>query len=229
MFSDMPPTPSDPVRQLKIGGIPWTTRQAVLSLSAYAYQKAISLVLAEFLGIQLCSGLIRPTTKARLKLLTSLNEITEQSRKAFNGYSSGKTLKKSDALLATLRRIDGVIQGWGKHYWFCNDEVFFQNLDAEVIAILRRYLGLYSSARKAVGDEKSPALLGVELLGQLDRKGFEWPSTAKPTQQTAPQPAEGHSEPLYPEGRADSRISARYALPKTGAAHGRPPDAPNPR
>ena len=46
MFSDMPPTPSDPVRQLKIGGIPWTTRQAVLSLSAYAYQKAISLVLA---------------------------------------------------------------------------------------------------------------------------------------------------------------------------------------
>ena len=183
----------------------------------------------EFLGIQLCSGLIRPTAKARTKLLTSLNEITEQSRKAFNGYDSGKALKKSDALLANLRRIDGVIQGWGKHYWFCNDAVFFKNVDAEVIGILRRYLGQYSSARKAVGDDKSPALLGVELLGQLERKGFEWPSTVKPTQQTAPQPAEGHSEPLYPEGRADNRISARYALPKTGAAHGRPPDAPNPR
>jgi len=63
----------------------------------------------EFLGIQLCPGLIRPTAKARTRLLTSLNEITEQSRKAFNGYNSGQTLKKSDALLARLiRRRSGI-------------------------------------------------------------------------------------------------------------------------
>jgi hypothetical protein len=110
-----------------------------------------------------------------------LTETTEQSRKAFNGFCSGKKIKKPEALLTTLRRIDGVVQGWGKHYWFCNDSTFFLNLDAEVVVILRRYLGMYGKARKAVSEDKAPQLLGVELLGQLDRKGFEWPAGPKKT------------------------------------------------
>ena len=47
VFSDGPQIPLDPAGRPNIGGIPWTVGQAVLSLSAYAYQKAVSLVLAE--------------------------------------------------------------------------------------------------------------------------------------------------------------------------------------
>lgn len=46
VFSDGPQIPLDPAGRPNIGGIPWTVGQAVLSLSAYAYQKAVSLVLA---------------------------------------------------------------------------------------------------------------------------------------------------------------------------------------
>ncbi len=50
VFSDGPQIPLDPAGRPNIGGIPWTVGQAVLSLSAYAYQKAVSLVLATFAG-----------------------------------------------------------------------------------------------------------------------------------------------------------------------------------
>lgn len=132
----------------------------------------------EFLGIEFCNGLIRPSSKARGKLLQSLREVTEQSGKCLNGYASGKPLKKAYSLLHTLKRVDGIIQGWGKHYWFCNDKRFFENLDVEIVALLRKYLGLYTKARLAVGDDRSKVLLGVELLGTAERKSFNWPITA---------------------------------------------------
>ena len=74
MFSDMPPTPSDPVRQLKIGGIPWTTRQAVLSLSAYAYQKAISVVLAKERGLSRPLGMFEYRNSSACHRLAGLTE-----------------------------------------------------------------------------------------------------------------------------------------------------------
>ena len=55
MFSDGPQIPLDPAGRPNIGGIPWTVGQAVLSLSAYAYQKAVSLVLAEPLNPNRCA------------------------------------------------------------------------------------------------------------------------------------------------------------------------------
>jgi RNA-directed DNA polymerase len=95
----------------------------------------------EFLGIELNNGFIRPTPRARAKFLGSLRDTFEHGRKAFNAYRNGQPLSKPEALLGTLKRVDGIIQGWGKHYRFCNDQRCFENIDSQVDALIREYLG----------------------------------------------------------------------------------------
>ncbi|WKW49902.1 reverse transcriptase domain-containing protein [Rhodomicrobium lacus] len=129
----------------------------------------------EFLGIEINNGLIRPSSKARTKFLTSLRTTFNQGRDALNGYRNGQPLPKSNALLGTLKKVDGIIQGWGKHYHFCNDKRCFENLDQEISKLIRDHLAFYSGEhRKAPADRKA-ALLGVEMLSALERTPFEWP------------------------------------------------------
>lgn len=142
--------------------------------SAHAIPVTISF---EFLGIELHNGLIRPANKARTKFLASVRETFEQGRSALIGYRNGQPLPKAAALLGTLKRADGIIQGWGKHYRFCNDQRCFENIDIELGQFIRDYLGFYATERRAAPDQRAPAMLGVELLGTLERSPFEWPRT----------------------------------------------------
>ncbi len=129
----------------------------------------------QFLGIELHNGLIRPAGKARTKFLTSLRATFEQGRKALVGYRNGQPLLKAEALLGTLKKADGMIQGWGKHYRFCNDQRCFENLDIEIGQLIRDYLGFYAGERRAAPSNRAPAMLGVEMLGSIERTPFEWP------------------------------------------------------
>ncbi|WP_158920966.1 reverse transcriptase domain-containing protein [Acidisphaera sp. S103] len=135
----------------------------------------------EFLGIEINNGLIRPAQKARNKFVTGLREAFASSRKALIAYRNGQPLPKTSAVLGTLRRVDGVIQGWGKHYRFCNDERCFRNLDAEVGQLIREYLGFYSDARKGADPDRAAPMLGVELLGAQERTPFAWPKISAET------------------------------------------------
>jgi len=130
----------------------------------------------EFLGIGLHNGFIRPSGKARTKFLGTLRATFDQGRKALIGYRNGQPLSKSDALLGTLKKADGMIQGWGKHYRFCNDRRCFENLDGEVGQLIRDYLGFYTSERQKASADRAPAMLGVEMLGSIERTPFEWPN-----------------------------------------------------
>jgi RNA-directed DNA polymerase len=130
----------------------------------------------EFLGIELNNGLIRPAARARAKFLASVRETFDGGRKALIGYRNGQPLAKSAALLGTLKRVDGVVQGWGKHYRFCNDERCFANLDTELGTLIGDYLGFYGHERRATNPARAPALLGVELLGSQERCPFAWPA-----------------------------------------------------
>jgi RNA-directed DNA polymerase len=129
----------------------------------------------EFLGIEFNNGMIRPASKARTKFLDSIRTVCEESQKALRKYRHGHALDKSKALLDTLKRIDGAIHGWGKHYFFCRDEQFFSNLDNEIYKILSAYLGFYREERKSIDNEiRRRAMLGVESLSLLQRSPFEW-------------------------------------------------------
>lgn len=134
----------------------------------------------EFLGIELNNGLIRPAWKARSRFLSALRETFEHGRKALKGYRNGQPLPKSASLLGTLKRADGIIQGWGKHYRFCNDQRCFDNLDGDVDKLIREYLGLYRVERQRSTERGSATLLGVERLGMIARTPFNWPKTNWP-------------------------------------------------
>jgi len=84
----------------------------------------------------------------------------------------------AQALLGTLKRADGIIQGWGKHYRFCNDQHCFEILDRKVDVLIREYLGFYGVERRRTDEGRASQMLGVERLAILERTPFEWPSTS---------------------------------------------------
>lgn len=129
----------------------------------------------EFLGIELHNGLIRPASGARARFLAKVRAAFDEGRKALTNYRNGQSLVKANALLGTLKRVDGIVQGWGKHYRFCNDLRCFENLDAEIGMLIREYLGFYRDERSAAPEARRPAMLGIELLGTIKRKPLTWP------------------------------------------------------
>ncbi|GGE06161.1 hypothetical protein GCM10011529_10680 [Polymorphobacter glacialis] len=83
----------------------------------------------EFLGISIVPGLIRPTTKKQEKFLASIDAIILDSERALIGLRNSSEIDPKLSLIATLKRLDGTIGGWGKHYWFCNDITSFRAID----------------------------------------------------------------------------------------------------
>ena len=128
----------------------------------------------EFLGVEIRTGLIRPTAKARAKFLESIRSICAESTKALVAYRNGQALLKPRAFLGTLKQLDGAIQGWGKHYRFCNDKTFFTNVDRRVEKIVHQYLNFYNSQIRDAVPDRMIEMLGIEQLGFLQLRG-NWP------------------------------------------------------
>lgn len=130
----------------------------------------------EFLGISIAPGKIRPASKAQSKFIASLESILDESRTAFIGLRNGKDIDKRKTLIATLKRVDGMIDGWGKHYWFCNDLEFFAKIDGVIENHLRGFLGAYKEIRSQLPFEDRNKLLGISELAKLRREPFRFPS-----------------------------------------------------
>lgn len=147
-----------------------------MSLSAEkSSQEPISVNLKiEFLGIELANGYIRPSRKALNKFLSNVDKELDTSATAFAQIGNGGFSKRL-GLIATLKRVDGLIEGWGKHYRFCNDRTLFQTLDAQVNDKVSAYLGRYSRAVKSRPEDRR-ALLGLEDLGSIQMNSLVWPS-----------------------------------------------------
>ena len=131
----------------------------------------------EFLGIEISPGFIRPAKKARTKFLSSIDAQLSVSKSAITGLRQGHKLDPKLALIATLKRIDGMIDGWGKHYWFCNDRQLFHAIDLKVRSAIGAYLGAYSYTRAALPESKSHLPLGLMNLAEMDRSPFNYPKS----------------------------------------------------
>ena len=129
----------------------------------------------EFLGIEIVPGLVRPAKKARSKFLTSVRLSLDASISAIAAMKQGKALDNKLALVATLKRVDGTIQGWGKHYWFCNDRQVFSAIDDKIKAEVARYLGAYTSIRMELPVDKQHLPLGLSSLSFFERSPFHYP------------------------------------------------------
>jgi retron-type reverse transcriptase len=131
----------------------------------------------DFLGISLKPGFIRPSDKAQNKLLASIRSEFEESIGFFNAFRSNESVEKTRSLVATLKRVDGIVEGWGKHYWFCNDDQEFDRLDRKIDGLIRNFLGAYVDTRRRTTSAKHRALLGVSELSALERSPFAYPKS----------------------------------------------------
>jgi hypothetical protein len=129
----------------------------------------------EFLGIDLSNGFIRPCKKAQERVLASIESTLTQSREAFRAHRRTGELEDTLSLLESLEKVRGVMQGWGKHYRFCNDSRCFEHLDQRVLALIRNYLAVYREERDKADDAGRWRLLGIESLAQIKREPFTWP------------------------------------------------------
>ena len=129
----------------------------------------------EFLGIEIVPGHLRPSRKARGKFLSSVKAALDTSAKAMTGLRHGNPLDPKLALISTLKRVDGMVDGWGKHYWFCNDRQLFRSIDEKVRDVIGSYLGSYSDTRERLAENMRHLPLGLTNLGELDRSPFEYP------------------------------------------------------
>lgn len=140
----------------------------------------------EFLGIEIVPGLIRPSKKARSKFVKTVEDAFAASIAAMAGMKHGKVLDRNLSAVSTLKRVDGIIQGWGKHYWFCNDRQVFSAIDERIKAKVGSYIGGYTEIRNDLPEDQQHVPLGITALIALDSKPFEYPKTGFPT---APNPA----------------------------------------
>ena len=130
-----------------------------------------------FLGIEISPGFVRPAKKARIKFLNSISVQIQISQSAIANLRHGQKLDPKLALIATLKRIDGMIEGWGKHYWFCNDRQLFRAIDENLRAAISAYLGAYSNTRTRLPSEKQHLPLGLTDLGEMERSPFAYPKS----------------------------------------------------
>jgi RNA-directed DNA polymerase len=129
----------------------------------------------EFLGIELANGLIRPSKDAQARVLASIESSLADSHKAFMQLQSTGQLPMKFSLLKTLDRVGGIMQGWGKHYRFCNDARCLEHLDQLVLDAIRKYLAIYREQRKQNNLDGYWRLLGIEAFSQIERNPFLWP------------------------------------------------------
>jgi RNA-directed DNA polymerase len=128
----------------------------------------------DFLGINICNGLIRPSQKSRERFLSSVDSLLIDSKRAMISSRDGQQILREHTLLGTLKRLDGMIDGWGKHYWFCNDGQIFLNLDSELSNRVGSLLGCYRSVRDATQPKRKMALFGLAELASIKREPFAY-------------------------------------------------------
>jgi RNA-directed DNA polymerase len=128
-----------------------------------------------FLGIDIKPGIIRPSERARKKLLKSIEDDFNATKNSFQGLLHGKDLDSKNSLISTLKRVQGRIDGWGKHYWFCNDELVWRRLDQHVNDLTKDFLGFYADIRARLPEENKRSLLGIPSLTNQKREPFRYP------------------------------------------------------
>ncbi len=133
----------------------------------------------EFLGIDVSPGLIRPTKKAQRRLTSSIKARLDASQRHYQALRKGVPLERRFALLETLRQVSGIVDGWGKHYKFCNDGNTLAHLDGCIEELLSSYLGAYSDAVRRVEGGRRRELLGIGNLAVDDSAAFTYPKQSK--------------------------------------------------
>ncbi|NKE48760.1 RNA-dependent DNA polymerase [Roseomonas frigidaquae] len=134
----------------------------------------------DFLGIELVNGFIRPSSKSQARMIASVEKTIQESKRVFRSTRKTGEVGKNESLLKTLNKISGIMQGWGKHYKFCNDRECLRRLDERILSLIREYLAAYRDEVSISTDSRKWNLLGIEAISQIELTSFAWPKSAPP-------------------------------------------------
>ncbi len=150
----------------------------------------------EFLGIEINNGVIRPSRASRKRLLNKVYKVLQSSIAGFYEHEKSGRLSPKLSLIRTLTEASGIVQGWGKQYYFCNDKNLLGQLDSKLDTMIRHYLGTYARVSQPSGQIQRRRLLGIPLLEELASKPFKWPEfMPQPTSPFSPTELR-HSAPV---------------------------------
>jgi retron-type reverse transcriptase len=133
----------------------------------------------EFLGIEITPGFIRPSKTARARLLALASDAYKASLESFRKCRLGADPLPDRSLARTLTRVNGIVYGWGMHYFFCNDSTVVKQLDLELEKLLDSYLAGFKREAAQVGKLLRAKFLGVSPLSVATRKPFVYPKKYK--------------------------------------------------
>lgn len=131
----------------------------------------------DFLGVELNNGFIRPNAKSKSRLLEKIESELKKSSDAMSDLIKTNKFQKQNSLLWTLKRVDGMFNGWAKHYLFCNDDKVFENMDSKVSGLISAYLGRYKDTKIRLMGNHAFSVLGVEESSRIIRDPLIWPKT----------------------------------------------------
>jgi len=129
----------------------------------------------EFLGIEVNNGAIRPSRASRKRLLNKVQRTLQLSTAGFYEHEKSGQLSPRLSLIRTLTEASGIVQSWGKQYYFCNDKNLFNQLDHQLNTLIRQYLSVYAKISKPGTQGQRRRILGIPLLEDLASKPFKWP------------------------------------------------------
>ena len=126
-----------------------------------------------FLGIELQAGLIRPAKKARKKFGKKITSTLNNSLKAITSKETDDLARNN--IRKTLDRLDGLVRGWGSHYYFCNEPNLFKQLDESINDQLQEYFKAFRRLSNKASDEEWQKIVGVSRLVDGKSEPLEWP------------------------------------------------------
>ena len=166
--------PSQQVVENKYAKALHLLKQMDMSTSHAKTKKSRTDHIFNFLGIEFANGLLRPAFISRTKMINSIDKAFSESIGAFRQSRNTKNLDRSLSLLRTLNKVSGIMQGWAKHYQFCNDGDCLQQIDKDISDRVSKYLAIYREERVRADDMMRWKLLGIEATSQIERRPFSW-------------------------------------------------------
>lgn len=118
----------------------------------------------DFLGIEINGKTIRPSKIKKEEFLNTLKLICKDGiRRNFSiRYDKNRNYSK----LKILTKINNKILGWGNQYAFCNDQIFFNQMDNDINEIISYYLNSYRINLKKLDILGKRRHLGVNLISE---------------------------------------------------------------
>ena len=108
-----------------------------------------------YLGVNISNTAIRPDSKSLKKIKHSVHQLCLDSLNPNNNKN----------LFNILNLISGKIKGWGNHYFFCNSEREFKNLDEYIDKQMAGFIKKYLTKIKSLkSDKEIRKLLGIHEL-----------------------------------------------------------------